>query len=354
MSHILLCFPFDESGKLVTAMTTLYPLRFEPLFRQYLWGGRRLGTELNKPIDDDGVFAESWEIVDHGDDQSIVANGPLAGTSLHELIEQDATALLGDRVATAIRSESLPSNLRNRFPLLLKMLDASRDLSVQVHPNDAQGSRLDPPDLGKTEAWMVIDAVPGSKIYAGLKAGIDREAFAAAVAAGRTEETLHSFEPSVGDCIFIPAGTIHAIGAGLLVAEIQQASDTTFRIYDWGRVEANGQPRTLHIKQSLDVIDFESGPVSPVTPVPVASDAAAVTLVDCDKFTLQRYTLSDSHRIDTRNTFQVIAVLSGAIRIAGDASADVLRKGDTMLVPACVESILIDPVEAAELMVASA
>lgn len=334
-------------------MTNLYPLRFEPLFRQYLWGGRRLGTELNKPIGDDGVYAESWEIVDHGDDQSIVANGPLAGTSLHELIQRDASALLGDRVAKAIRSESLPGNLRDRFPLLLKVLDANRDLSVQVHPNDDQASQLDPPDRGKTEAWMVMDTVPGSKIYAGLKAGVDRQAFAAAVAGGRIEETLHSLEPSVGDCIFIPAGTVHAIGAGLLVAEIQQASDTTFRIDDWGRLEANGQPRTLHISQSLDVIDFESGPVSPVTPVPLAGDAAAVTLVDCNKFTLRRYSLSEAQSIPAHGTFQIVAVLSGAIRIASDPSDSVLGKGDTILVPACLQSVDVEPVEAAELMVVS-
>lgn len=334
--------------------SSLYPLRFEPMFRQYLWGGRRLGTELSKSIGDDGVYAESWEIVDHGDDQSIVANGPLAGASLHELIQRDPVALLGERVAMEIRSASLPENLRNRFPLLLKMLDASRDLSVQVHPNDEQGSQLNPPDLGKTEAWIVIDAIPGSKIYAGLKAGVDRKVFTAAVAGGRTAEVLHSFEPSVGDCIFIPAGTVHAIGAGLLVAEIQQASDTTFRIYDWGRVEANGQPRTLHIKQSLDVIDFESGPVSPITPVPVADEAAAVTLVDCNKFSLRRYTLREPESIITRGTFQIMAVMSGAIRIASEPSGRILRKGDTMLVPACMERVHINPIEPSELMVASA
>ncbi|TWT65231.1 type I phosphomannose isomerase catalytic subunit [Allorhodopirellula solitaria] len=335
-------------------MTNLYPLRFEPLFRQYLWGGRRLGTELHKPIGEDGVYAESWEIVDHGDDQSIVANGPLAGTSLHELIDQDAAALLGESVASRIRSESLPENLRHRFPLLLKMLDASRDLSVQVHPNDEQGSQLDPPDLGKTEAWMVMDALPGSKIYAGLQAGVDQQAFAAAVESGRTEEVLNSFEPSVGDCIFIPAGTVHAIGAGLLIAEIQQASDTTFRIYDWGRVDADGQPRTLHIKQSLDVIDFQSGPVSPVSPIPVAGDAGAATLVNCDKFKMQRYSLHETRSIPTDGKFQIVAVLSGMIRVASDPSGDVLRKGDTMLVPACVESIEVEPVGSAQLMVASA
>lgn len=332
---------------------SLYPLRFEPLFRQYLWGGRRLGTELYKTIGDEGVFAESWEIVDHGEDQSVVANGPLASTTLHDLIQQDPVALLGERVAMEIRSESLPENLRNRFPLLLKFLDASRDLSVQVHPNDEQGIELDPPDLGKTEAWVVLDVLPGSKIYAGLKAGVDRAVFTAAVANGRTAEMLHSFEPNAGDCIFIPAGTVHAIGAGLLVAEIQQASDTTFRIHDWGRVDASGQPRTLHIKQSLDAINFDSGPVSPVTPVPVSDEAATVTLVDCNKFTLRRYTMREPQSIVTRGTFQIVAVLSGAIRVACEPSGRVLRKGDTMLVPACMERVEIDPVEASELMVAS-
>ncbi len=334
-------------------MTNLYPLRFQPLFRQYLWGGRRLGTELHKPIGDEGVYAESWEIVDHGDDQSVVANGPLANRTLQELIQRDAVGLLGDRVAAAIRSEALPGNLRNRFPLLLKILDANRDLSVQVHPNDAQGSCLDPPDLGKTEAWLVMDVAPGSKIYAGLKSGVDRAAFVVAVADNRVEETLYSFEPAPGDCVFIPAGTLHAIGAGLLVAEIQQASDTTFRVYDWGRVDADGHPRTLHIEQAIDVIDFHTGPVHPIRTTRTPTDADSVSLVQCDKFKLQTYSLREPRKISTEGGFLIMAVLSGAVHVNGDPQTVPLRRGDTLLIPACLETAEMIPDETAQIMIAS-
>src|SRR3954451_2888303 len=151
-----------------------------------------------------------------------------------------------------------------QFPLLFKFLDCQRVLSVQVHPNNEQAAKLDPPDLGKTEAWVVLAADPGSKIYAGLKSGVDRKALAAAVASGRCEECLHEFEPRVGDCVFIEAGTVHALGAGLLIAEIQQDSDTTFRLFDWNRAHKTGKPRPLHIEQSLDTINYKRGPVQPV------------------------------------------------------------------------------------------
>jgi len=194
-------------------MLTLPPLRFQPILREYLWGGRRLGTELGKQIGIGDHYAESWEIVDHGADQSVVADGPFAGTTLHELVMQHGLALFGR------------DNPQRQFPLLFKFLDANQTLSVQVHPNDEQAAKLDPPDLGKTEAWVVLAAEPGSKIYAGLKPGIDRDKLARAIDAGTCETCLHSLEPKVGDCIFIEAGTVHAIGAGLLVAGRNSASE---------------------------------------------------------------------------------------------------------------------------------
>ena len=149
---------------------------------------------------------------------------------------------------------------------MFKFLDAQKTLSVQVHPNDDQAARLDPPDLGKTEAWVVLAAEPGSRIYAGLKRGFDRHALEREVHRGTCELCLHSFEPQPGDCVFIPAGTVHALGAGLVVAEIQQASDTTFRLFDWNRVDRDGKPRPLHIRESLDTINYLRGQVQPQTP----------------------------------------------------------------------------------------
>ena len=214
----------------------MYPLRFEPLFRRYIWGGRRLADVLNKSIGD-GSAAESWEVVDHQDDQSVVRYGERSGQTLRQLIAAAGVDLVGEEVARMISSPDLPVHLQNRFPLLLKFLDANRHLSVQVHPDDAMGATLDPPDLGKTEAWYVMHADPGAKIFAGLRSGVTEAAFRAAIENGETESTLHSFEPKQGDCVFIPAGTMHAIGEGLLIAEIQQASNTTFRVYDWGRLD---------------------------------------------------------------------------------------------------------------------
>lgn len=302
-------------------MPELPPLRFQPILREYLWGGRRLGTELGKQIGAGAHFAESWEIVDHGVDQSIVADGPLAGTTLHELVTEHGPALFGRH------------HPQQQFPLLFKFLDACQTLSVQVHPNDEQGAALDPPDLGKTEAWVVLAAEPGSKIYAGLKPGVDREQLAAAIAAGQCETCLHEFEPRVGDCILIEAGTVHAIGAGLLIAEIQQASDTTFRLYDWNRVDRDGRPRELHIEQALNVIDFNRGPVSPSAAQP--TDRPQVTrLASCDKFVVDRWQLDRPTSVTGADGFHIVSVIAGRIQL-GSNMGPWLRPGDTLLIPAC-------------------
>jgi mannose-6-phosphate isomerase len=312
-------------------MPMLYPLRFKPILRHYLWGGRRLVESFGKSDGGQPIVAESWEIVDHGEDQSVVAFGPLAGRTLGELARELGGEMYGDLAFPA------------RFPLLFKLLDARQALSVQVHPNDAQAARLDPPDLGKTEAWVVLAADPGSAIYAGLKRGFDRAALAREVARGTTELCLHRFEPKVGDCVFIPAGTVHALGAGLVVAEIQQASDTTYRLFDWNRVGADGQPRTLHVEEALAVIDESRGPVNPQPPQP--PDAKGIErLVACDKFVLERWTFAEPRTLATAGRPRIVAVLSGAIRIQGDPAAKPLVAGETALIPAVCESVQLEPI----------
>jgi mannose-6-phosphate isomerase len=327
----------------------MYPLRFEPLFRRYLWGGRRLAEFLNKPIGDASA-AESWEIVDHGDDQSVVKFGDLTGQSLRQLIAEQGGRLLGEPLSARLSSPELPPYLQNRFPLLLKFLDANRPLSVQVHPDDRFAATLTPPDLGKTEAWYVLHADPGARIFAGLKAGVTKTDFLEASERDDIESTLHSFEPQQGDCVFIRAGTMHAIGGGLLIAEIQQASDTTFRVYDWGRVDQDGQPRPLHLKQALEATDFGLGPVHPEQPTTLGS-AAVETLVDCEKFVMNRARLDDPMEIGGDGRFRILAVTSGSLTAVGDPSNQPLNLGDTVLLPACLaKTKLIPQVEGTEFL----
>jgi mannose-6-phosphate isomerase len=310
-------------------MVSLPPLRFEPILRQYLWGGRRL-ADLGKPLGEGDHYAESWEIVDHGDDQSVVAGGPLTGTRLRDLVLQHGPALFGRH------------HPQNQFPLLFKFLDCQKTLSVQVHPNDAQASRLQPPDLGKTEAWVVLASEPGAKIYAGLKPGVRRTTLERGIAAGLCADCLHHFEPQPGDCVFIEAGTVHALGAGLLIAEIQQASDTTFRLFDWNRVDRDGKPRQLHIRESLDTINFSRGQVGPQQPA-TTDRSNAERLVACDKFVMDRWNLDATELLENDDRFHIIAAVEGRLVVTGDGIAHTLQRGGTLLVPASCHQIELQP-----------
>jgi mannose-6-phosphate isomerase len=311
-------------------MHALPLLRFNPILREYLWGGRRLGTDLGKPIGAGNNYAESWEIVDHGADQSTVADGPLTGKALHDLVTQEGRAIFGRHYP------------RNQFPLLLKFLDCQQTLSVQVHPNDEQGAKLNPPDLGKTEAWVVLATEPGSKIYAGLKPGVDRQTLEREVTRGNCEVCLHEFEPRVGDCVLIEAGTVHALGAGLLIAEIQQASDTTYRLFDWNRVDRDGKPRQLHIREALNVTDYTRGPVNAVTPART-NEYGIEHLIQCDKFVLDRLRLSAPHTPPNDNRFHILSVVEGAVSIGTKNENCNLQRGNTVLVPATTDEVKITP-----------
>ena len=306
------------------------PICFRPILKEYLWGGRRLGTELGKPIGVGPHYAESWEVVDHGADQSVVADGPLAGKTLHELVAEHGEALFGRH------------HPRPQFPLLLKFLDAQRTLSVQVHPNDAQAARLDPPDLGKTEAWVVLAAEPGAKIYAGLKPGVDRATLERELAAGTCDNCLHRFEPQPGDCVLLEARTVHALGAGLLIAEIQQSSNTTYRLFDWNRVDVDGKPRELHVEQSLDTIDYQRGPVSPRAPQP--TDRPHVEqLVACDKFLLDRWRLDGAEPCGGDERFHILSIVDGAATVTCEGQRHKLVRGGTVLLPAACPPVTVAP-----------
>lgn len=221
----------------------LYPLFFEPVYKEILWGGRNMEKALGRKLPE-GAIAESWEICSHRNGMSIVSNGPLKGQTLAALREQYGSRLEGSR------------SKGDRFPLLIKFIDANDRLSIQVHPDDEYALK-DQGDLGKTEMWYVIDASPDGKLIYGTAPGVTKEDFDFALQHGQLEEKLNTVSVKKGDVIFIPSGTVHAIMEGLLIAEIQQNSDTTYRVYDWNRVDASGKSRELHIRQALDVIHFD-------------------------------------------------------------------------------------------------
>jgi mannose-6-phosphate isomerase len=225
----------------------LYPLTFSPVFKDYIWGGRNLErVGRNLP---DGIIAESWEIAGHEDGTSVVNNGFWAGTKLTDVHAQLGLDLIGRNNTWAQK--------RGKFPLLIKLLDANHALSVQVHPKDDYALANESNELGKTEMWVVLHAEPGAELILGVKAGTTPENFRRGIENGNLEPCLHRLPVQTGDHVCVPAGTLHAIMEGLLIAEIQQNSNTTYRVYDWNRLGADGQPRPLHIDKALDVIDFK-------------------------------------------------------------------------------------------------
>jgi len=305
----------------------MQPLTFVPLLKRLRWGGRRLGTILGKAIGCDSDYAESWEICDHGADQSIVASGPHRGRALSQLVHECGPELLGKH-----------SGL-NQFPLLLKFLDASDRLSVQVHPNDEQARLYDPAERGKTEAWVIIAAEPGSVVYSGLKSGVTQQQLSTHILDGTVEECLHQVPVVPGDCLFIPAGTVHAIGEGILLAEVQQSSDLTFRLFDWNRVGADGKPRMLHPEQSLACIDFERGPVAPVSPRTIGPGAEL--LVRCPYFNIVRRSTAATVGIPRADHCRILMALQGSLEFDADGERHPLKAGQTLLVPAASEDLTL-------------
>lgn len=225
----------------------LYPLKFKPVFKDYIWGGRNL-EKFGKQLPP-GKVAESWEISCHPNGESVVLSGEFAGLPLPELIQKYGRELIGT---------ALPDKDVAKFPLLVKLIDANDRLSVQVHPDDNYALSHENGELGKFEMWHILSAKPGAKLIYGIRPGITREIFAQAVKENRIEECLSSVEVKPGDTLNIPAGLIHAIGEGIVLAEIQQNSDTTYRVFDYNRVDKNGQTRPLHIEKAIDVINFKS------------------------------------------------------------------------------------------------
>lgn len=304
----------------------MQPLVFETYMRPQVWGGRRLGELLGKSLPGSGTFGEAWELSGHPLHVSFVAEGPLRGTSLNDLCAHQGKEIFG-------------SNPEVPFPLLVKLLDAHDHLSIQVHPDDALAARLRPGEKGKTEAWVVLNVAAGGTLYTGLKKGITRDILEKHLNAGTLEQCLHAYTPRVGDCIFLEAGTVHAIGAGLMLAEVQQTSDVTFRLYDWNRMGSDGKPRPLHVEESLASIDWNRGPVNPVEPAPMPGLPDGIRgehLVSCPYFRLERFRLSTAMDVQDKGEFSIWVVLAGSADLVQPAGSyrRPFRAGETVLIPA--------------------
>ena len=277
-----------------------------------VWGGRRFDSLLGKAIPHGSLIGELWEIVDRVDAQSIVHAGPFQGKALHELWGSHRAELFGEAYAAH------PSD---RFPLLIKLLDARERLSVQVHPPQHLAAALG--GEPKTEVWYFLDALPGARIYAGLKKGVTREEFESALRTGEVERTLHEIPVVTGESIFIPSGRLHAIGEGNVIVEVQQNSDTTYRVFDWNRMGLDGKPRTLHIAESLASIDFDDfePPVRGVRGTAVAS---------CPFFDVEKIPLRAPRDVRPAGRFALVAVTDGCVLCGGTPFC----KGQFLIVPA--------------------
>lgn len=265
-----------------------------------VWGGRALGTQLGKSLPTTENFGEAWDVSDHPHHRSMVAEGPWRGTTLRQLMEQHKQALLGPaarRFAT--------------FPWLIKFLDARDWLSVQVHPDSEKVKTLWPGEGSKTEAWYVIAVQPNSRIYAGLKPNVGPAELRRGLAEGTVGDCLHSFVPQPGDCVFLRAGTVHAVGGGVLMAEIQETSDATFRLFDWNRVDAQGKSRQLHVEEAFAAIHWDYGPVQPIRDEAGGNTPQRCNLVSCECFSLDRISGVSSLALHSLDQLQVLIVLSG-------------------------------------------
>lgn len=294
-------------------MTVSAPLQFQPLFMERVWGGRRLESLFGKRLPPSVPIGESWEIVDRAEAQSVVADGPYRGRTLHELWTEQRAEIFGD----------VPD--APRFPLLIKLLDAREKLSVQVHPPAHAAA-----DLGgepKTEFWYIAEAGPAAELYVGLTSSSSRDAFADAITEGTVAEHLQSIRVTAGDSMFLPSGRVHAIGAGIVIVEVQENSDTSFRVFDWNR-----SGRELHVEQSLRCIDFADIE-------PSLNEARGESLVRHELFHVEKWELRAPRNVADEGRFAIVCSVTGAI----DCGGVQMRPGEFALIPACLGDTQVAP-----------
>jgi mannose-6-phosphate isomerase len=318
-------------------MKNLYPLKFRPIFKEKIWGGNKLQSLLQKSSGLENL-GESWELSGVQDDISVVSDGFLKGNNLEELIEVYMGELVGEKIYDQFGTE---------FPLLIKYIDANDRLSIQVHPDDELAKERHGA-YGKTEMWYVIQSDEGAELISGFNRTIDRDSYLIALENGKLENLLQFDPVKDGDVFFIPAGRVHGIGKGILVAEIQQTSDVTYRIFDYNRVDEKGHSRELHTELALDAIDFKKSKTGASVYIPKLNEA--VELVKCDYFTTALLELTadierDFSKIDS---FVIYMCLDGVCSLQWESESIRINKGETVLVPACIENFVLKPANGSE------
>jgi len=300
----------------------LYPLTFEPILKERIWGGRRLEELYGKALPTQAPVGESWEISDRPGDVSVVKNGPLAGKDLQWVIHNFGSELMGEAKL-----------YRGRFPLLVKILDAQQKLSLQVHPPPAKAAELG--GEPKTEMWYVAEATPDAELYVGLKRGCTRQEFTERIRNGSVAESFHRIRVQTGDVMFLPSGRVHALGAGMVIFEIQQNSDTTYRVFDWNRVGLDGKPRALHIEESLQSIDFEDFEPELARPQAQPGQVQLVSLVADPLFSVELAQLRGGGTLSFRpGKMQIVGMVSGRSRVHCGSEELTLVAGQFCLIPA--------------------
>jgi mannose-6-phosphate isomerase len=316
----------------------LYPLLFEPVYKDYLWGGDRILSRYGRDMPP-GIYAESWEVSAHDDGMSVVQNGPLAGQELAAVAQANGERLLGSRVAG------------RRFPLLMKLIDAQDRLSVQVHPDDASAVRLG--GEPKTELWYLLEADPRAAVFAGLAPGVGEARFREALASKEVESLLCRVPVAAGEAVFLPGGRVHAIDRGCLIFEVQQSSNTTYRLHDWDRVGADGTPRELHIEQALSVIRWEDeDPVKPVrTPLLDGPPRGCELIYASPYFRMERWPLEGRCRVEAMpESFRVLFCAEGTASLGWNGGEINLEPGTSCLVPAELGGFELAPAGRVELL----
>ena len=328
-------------------MTNIYPLTFTPVFRDYIWGGRNLATKLGRSIPA-GIIAESWDISGHPSSPTTVDQGPFAGQSLLAVLEQLGADLVGSRSQAMLE--------RGTFPLLIKLLDANKPLSVQVHPEDEYATAHENGELGKTEMWYILHAEPEAYLIYGLTPNVTPASFRAAIESGILEPCLHRLPVKAGDAVFIPAGSVHAIMNGIVLAEIQQNSDTTYRVYDWNRVGADGKPRPLHIDKALEVINFAQVEPTAFTPQLIEHSPALQRdfITTCPYFNVEKLTFTEGNQTFKGScdgsTFEIWGTMSGRAQVNWAGTPLPLPAIRFILLPAALGDFEIEVTEPGTLL----